>query len=158
MPQMDQGQEPRASRLRARDAHRSEQTRRFKITVTTAPGAVGTPPKALLAQELAIAFARPLLIFDCPYDRLDSRPKLAEICSRHFPRLFDPHHFAQAGDRTFEVTKVLVTSRRVALAKLVQEILQHCHVLRCRKVGQVRVSPWPPVTRGTLVPPDGMRT
>jgi hypothetical protein len=32
---MDQGQEPRASRLRARDAHRFEQTRRFEITVTS---------------------------------------------------------------------------------------------------------------------------
>src|SRR5580658_1883931 len=33
---MDQGQEPRASRLRARDAYRFEQTHRFKIKVTTA--------------------------------------------------------------------------------------------------------------------------
>ena len=42
---MDQGQEPCASRLRARDAHRLEQTHHFKITVTTArPVAVAVAP------------------------------------------------------------------------------------------------------------------
>jgi hypothetical protein len=82
-----------------------------------------------------MAFARLLLIFDCLYDRLDSRPKLAEICSRHFPRLVDPHHFAQAGDRTFEATQVLGTSRRVALTKLAQEILQSSDVGKLDKCG-----------------------
>jgi hypothetical protein len=37
VPRMDQGQEPRASRLRARDAHRFEQTHRFKKATTLSP-------------------------------------------------------------------------------------------------------------------------
>jgi len=102
----------------------------FRRPDKTRMGDLDNAIKPLLAQELVIAFACPLLIFDCPYDRLDSRPKLDEICSRHFPRPIDPQRFAQAGDRTFEVSTPLVTCRRFALATLVQEILQHCHVLR----------------------------
>src|SRR6516164_4665918 len=51
---MDQGQEPRASRLRARGAHRLEQTHRFKTTVTKGPGG---PKHSICANTLQPAAA-----------------------------------------------------------------------------------------------------
>jgi hypothetical protein len=91
----------------------------------------------LFTQELAIPFARPSLFFDCASNHLNSRLELNQICSRHFQGLIDPQRFAQLVDRTFKVTKALVTCHRFTFTKLIQGILQHCYVLRQPNVGKL---------------------
>jgi hypothetical protein len=55
-----------------------------------------------------------------------------------FPGLINPKNIPQLADCAIKVTKMLVTCLRFVLAKLVEGILPHCHVLaQCRKVKRV---------------------